>query len=79
MRRVLVSHVDSAVGRRLVKALYHDPDVSLVFGVGTGPTPSFLDPYREKCFYQRLDLKKNIELEELAAQAEMGTAPAASA
>lgn len=58
MRRVLVSHMDSAVGRRLVKALYHDPEVSLVFGVGTGPTPSFLDPYREKCFYQRLDLAK---------------------
>jgi len=50
--------VDSAVGRRLVKALYHDPDVSLVFGVGIGPTPSFLDPYREKCFYQRLDLAR---------------------
>jgi nucleoside-diphosphate-sugar epimerase len=50
--------MDSVVGRRLVKALYHDPDVAFVFGVGTGPTPSFLDVYREKCFYQRLDLAK---------------------
>ena len=58
MRRVLVAHMDSAVGRRLVKALYHDPDVSLVFGVGTGPTPSFLDPYREKVFYQRIDFAR---------------------
>ncbi len=58
MRRVLVGHMDCAVGRRLVKALYHDPDVALVFGVGVGPTPSFLDAYREKCFYQRLDLAK---------------------
>jgi nucleoside-diphosphate-sugar epimerase len=58
MRRVLVAHMDSGVGRRLVKALYHDPDVSLVFGVGTGPTPSFLDPYREKVFYQRIDLAR---------------------
>ncbi len=58
MRRVLVVHMDSSVGRRLVKALYHDPDVSLVFGLGTGPAPSFLDVYREKCFYQRLDVAK---------------------
>jgi hypothetical protein len=42
VRRVLVTHVDSAMGRRLVKALFHDPDVSLVFATGTGPTPSFL-------------------------------------
>ena len=58
MRRVLVGHMDCAAGRRLVKALYHDPDVALVLGVGTGPTPSFLDAYRQKCFYQRLDLAK---------------------
>lgn len=58
MRRVLLSHVDSAVGRRLVKILYHDPDVALVLGVGTGPRPSFLDAYRDKCFYERLDLAR---------------------
>jgi UDP-glucose 4-epimerase len=58
MRRVLVTHVDSSVGRRLVKALYHDPDVGLVVGVDTGPSPSFLEPYRNKCVYQRLDLAK---------------------
>ncbi len=58
MRRVLVTHVDSAVGRRLVKALYRDPDVELVLGVGTGPRPSFLEAYRSKCVYQRLDLAK---------------------
>jgi UDP-glucose 4-epimerase len=58
MRRVLVTHVDSPVGRRLIKALYHDTDVSLVLGTGTGPTPSFLEPYRDKCAYQRIDLAK---------------------
>ena len=40
MRRVLVAHIDSPVGRRLAKALYHDPEVALVFGTGTGPRPS---------------------------------------
>ncbi|MCP4006165.1 MAG: hypothetical protein GY725_18430 [bacterium] len=58
MRRVLITHVDSAVGRRLVKVLYHDPDVSLVLGMGTGPEPSFFEAYRDKCAYQRLDLAK---------------------
>jgi UDP-glucose 4-epimerase len=55
---VLVTHVDSTVGRRLIKALYHDPEVALVLGVDTGPVPSFLEPYRSKCVYQRLDLAK---------------------
>lgn len=59
MRRVIVTHVDSGVGRRLVKALYHDPEVGLVLGMGTGPTPSFLDAYQEKVAYQRLDLAKS--------------------
>jgi nucleoside-diphosphate-sugar epimerase len=59
VRRVLVTHVDSGLGRRLVKALYHDPDVSLVLGTGTGPAPSYLEAYSEKCAYQRLDLAKS--------------------
>lgn len=58
MRRVLITHVDSPLGRRLTKALYHDPDVGLVLGVGTGPQPSFLRAYAQKCVYQRLDLAK---------------------
>lgn len=58
MRRVLVTHVDTALGRRLAKALYHDPDVGLVLGVGTGPPPSFLGAYAEKIAYQRLDLAR---------------------
>lgn len=58
MRRVLVTHVDSAVGRRLTKALYHDPDVDLVLGTGTGPSPSFLEPYQDKCAYERIDLAR---------------------
>ncbi len=64
MRRVLVTHLDSVVGRRLTKALYHDPDVELVLGLGTGPRPSFLDAYEEKCAYQQLDLAKARHLNE---------------
>ncbi|MEE8558529.1 MAG: hypothetical protein V3T14_11665 [Myxococcota bacterium] len=58
MRRVLVTHVDSIVGRRIVKALDRDPEVGLILGIDTGPPPSFLEPYRSKCVYQRLDLAK---------------------
>ncbi|MEE9278905.1 MAG: hypothetical protein V3V67_01895 [Myxococcota bacterium] len=58
MRRVLVTHVDSPVGRRLIKALYHDTEVDLVLGTGTGPSPTFLEPYRDKCAYERIDLAR---------------------
>jgi UDP-glucose 4-epimerase len=63
MRRVLVTHVESPVGRRVVKALFHDPDVALVLGVGTEAEPSFLAPYRGKIAYQRLDLAKARHLQ----------------
>ncbi len=62
MRRVLVTHVDSVVGRRLVKALYHDTEVDLVVGTGTGSSPSFLEPYRDKCTYERVDLARSRHL-----------------
>ncbi len=63
MRRVLVTHLDSAVGRRLAKSLYHDPDVALVLGVGSGPEPSSLQPYRDKVVYERLDLARARHLQ----------------
>lgn len=58
MRHLLVTHLDSVIGRRLAKALYHDPDVALVVGLGTSPTPSYLGAYSEKIYYQRLDLAR---------------------
>jgi len=63
MRRVLVTHVESPVGRRVVKALFHDPEVALALGVGTEPEPSYLAPYRGKIAYQRLDLAKARHLQ----------------
>jgi nucleoside-diphosphate-sugar epimerase len=63
MRRVLVTHVESPVGRRVVKALFHDPDVALVLGLGPEPEPTYLAPYRGKVAYQRLDLAKARHLQ----------------
>jgi nucleoside-diphosphate-sugar epimerase len=63
MRRVLVTHVESPVGRRVVKALFHDPEVALVLALGTEAEPSYLAPYRGKVAYQRLDLAKARHLQ----------------
>lgn len=63
MRRVLLTHLDSRIGRRVAKALFHDPDVALVLGTGGEPEPSFLAPYRGKVAYQRLDLAKARHLQ----------------
>jgi nucleoside-diphosphate-sugar epimerase len=63
MRRVLVTHVESAVGRRVVKALFHDPEVALVLALGTESEPTYLAPYRGKVTYQRLDLAKARHLQ----------------
>jgi UDP-glucose 4-epimerase len=65
MRRVLLTHLDSPVGRRVTKSLFHDPEVALVLGVGVGAEPSFLAPYRGKVAYQRLDLAKARHLQSL--------------
>ncbi|HTO53960.1 MAG TPA: NAD-dependent epimerase/dehydratase family protein [Myxococcota bacterium] len=63
MRRVLLTHAESPVGRRVVKALFHDPDVALVLALGTAPEPTYLAPYRGKVAYQRLDLAKARHLQ----------------
>lgn len=63
MRRVLLTHLDSPVGRRVAKALFHDPDVALVLGTGEEAEPSFLAPYRGKVAYQRIDLAKARHLQ----------------
>jgi hypothetical protein len=63
MRRVLLTHAESPVGKRVVKALFHDPEVSLVLALGTGSEPTYLAPYKGKIAYQRLDLAKARHLQ----------------
>ena len=45
MTRILVTHADEPIGRRVVKRLFHDPDVEALFLVGSGPTPRAFDRY----------------------------------
>jgi len=63
MRRVLLTHAESPVGKRVVKALFHDPDVALALALGTQPEPTYLAPYKGKVAYQRLDLAKARHLQ----------------
>ena len=44
MTRILVTHADEPIGRRVVKNLYHDPDVEVIFALGSGPRRSSSTP-----------------------------------
>lgn len=45
MKRVLVTHADEPIGRRVVKRLFHDPRVDAIFAVGDGPPPRAFDRF----------------------------------
>jgi len=60
---VLVTHADEPIGRRVVKALVHDPRVGRVLGVGEGPAPRAFDRFvaetPPRFGYARVDLAKH--------------------
>jgi UDP-glucose 4-epimerase len=61
--RVLVTHADEPVGRRVVKTLFHDPDVERIFAVGEGPAPRAFERFRASSLprldYARADLARH--------------------
>ena len=63
MTRVLVTHADEPIGRRVVKRLFHDPRIDAIFAVGDGPTPRSFDRYLADdgpaVSYARVDLAKH--------------------
>lgn len=69
MTRVLVTHADEPIGRRVVKCLYHDERVEAVFAVGAGPTPRAFDRFlageTPRVGYARVDLAKHRPVAEL--------------
>ena len=69
MTRVLVTHADEPIGRRVVKNLYHDPDVEVIFALGSGPPPRKFDAYlagsEPRVTYTRLDLAKHRPVHDL--------------
>ena len=69
MRRVLVTHADEPIGRRVVKTLYHDGRVALIFAVGDGPPPrsfdKFLSAGEPRVVYARVDLARHRPVTDL--------------
>ena len=63
MRSVLVTHADEPLGRRVVKRLFHDPQVRHVLAAGDGPAPRAFDAYfagaTPRVGYARVDLAKH--------------------
>ncbi len=64
MTRVLVTHADEPIGRRVVKCLFHDPRIDSIFAVGDGPTPRAFDRFLAAgegptVTYARVDLAKH--------------------
>ncbi len=69
MTNILVTHADEPIGRRVVKNLYHDPDVEVIFALGSGPPPRKFDAYLAgsdpRVTYTRLDLAKHRAVRDL--------------
>jgi len=69
MTSILVTHADEPIGRRVVKNLYHDPDVEVIFALGSGPPPRKFDAYLAgsdpRVTYTRLDLAKHRPVRDL--------------
>lgn len=61
--RVLITHADEPLGRRIVKTLYHDDAVAAIFAVGAGPPPRSFDRYlgsdQSRLQYARVDLARH--------------------
>jgi nucleoside-diphosphate-sugar epimerase len=69
MARVLVTHADEPIGRRVVKALFHAEDVESIFAVGHGPPPRAFDRFLAgadaRVAYARVDLAKHRPVNDL--------------
>jgi UDP-glucose 4-epimerase len=61
--RVLVTHADEPLGRRIVKTLFHDAEVDRIHAVGGGGVPHSFDRFLrasgERMSYARVDLTKH--------------------
>lgn len=74
--RVLVTHADEPIGRRVVKLLFHDPDVETIFAVGSGPAPRAFDAFLggSRVEFARVDLARHRPVRELFHSARLRAA-----
>jgi UDP-glucose 4-epimerase len=63
LTHVLVTHADEPIGRRIVKTLFHDPEVGQILAVGDGPPPRSFDRFlvgaQPRLAYARADLARH--------------------
>jgi nucleoside-diphosphate-sugar epimerase len=68
-RRVLVTHADQPLGRRIVKRLFHDEGVDSILAVGDGRPPRSFDHFLAsgdgRLRYSRVDLARHRPVAEL--------------
>jgi nucleoside-diphosphate-sugar epimerase len=66
---VLVTHADEPIGRRIVKTLFHDPEVGHLLAVGDGPSPRSFDRFlagaQPRLSYARADLARHRPVTDL--------------
>ena len=68
MKNVLITHADEPLGRKVVKALFHDEEVGNILAVGDGPPPRGFDRYLSvsgRVRYARADLAKHRPASEI--------------
>lgn len=69
MKNVLVTHADLPLGRRIVKVLWHDPDVARIVAIGEGAVPRAFQSYRAgelpRLLYERVDLARQRSVSQL--------------
>ena len=68
MINVLITHADEPLGRKVVKALFHDEEIGNILAVGDGPPPRGFDRYLSdsgRVQYTRVDLAKHRPASEL--------------
>lgn len=69
MKHVLVTHADEPLGRRIIKRLFYDANVTSIFALGDGPAPHtfdrFLSGATPRLSYARVDLAKHRPMNDL--------------
>lgn len=78
MKRVLITHADEPMGRRIVKRLFHDEQIETIFAVGDGPPPRSFDRYLSvsdpRVYYARVDLARHRAVVDLFHSARLRAA-----
>jgi UDP-glucose 4-epimerase len=68
-RRVLITHADEPVGRRIVKTLFHDTEIERIHAVGSGRVPRSFDRFLRtsggRLSYGRVDLARHRAVADL--------------